>query len=187
MGGGSVHNLNLSQLTMNNSSPTRSTLPVSKCPIYSNVLRSTVTQTSIKSLANSPTSSEMAVAHKSSQSRQQAETTVTAAKKTPTNMLNTIKIIQEGDDIRICIDDGNIEIVTNRNNDRKVISLSPQCERRKPPVLASNSSHVTDSFERTSNRLPSPIPISRDREASFSTSSNNDDNKIISKLLDIEI
>jgi hypothetical protein len=42
---------------------------------------------------------------------------------------NKIQIIQDGDDIRINID-GNIEILTNRVNDRKVISLSPQCARK---------------------------------------------------------
>lgn len=45
------------------------------------------------------------------------------------NSKNTIQIIQDGDDIRISID-GNIEILTNRNNDRRVISLSPQCARK---------------------------------------------------------
>ena len=47
--------------------------------------------------------------------------------KTPNK--NKIQIIQDGDDIRINID-GNIEILTNRVSDRKVISLSPQCARK---------------------------------------------------------
>ena len=42
---------------------------------------------------------------------------------------SSIQIVQEGDDIRICID-GNIEILTNRFNDRKVISLSPNIVKK---------------------------------------------------------
>ena len=40
-----------------------------------------------------------------------------------------IQIIQSGDEISINID-GRIEILTNRANDRKVISMAPQCSRR---------------------------------------------------------
>ena len=42
---------------------------------------------------------------------------------------SSIQIVQDGDDIRINID-GNIEILTNRFNDRKVISLSPRLARK---------------------------------------------------------
>ncbi len=42
---------------------------------------------------------------------------------------NKIQIFQEGDDLRINIDD-NIEIFTNRTSDKRVISLSPQCTRK---------------------------------------------------------
>ena len=41
----------------------------------------------------------------------------------------SIQIIQDGEEISIKID-GNIEIVTNRLTDRRVISISPQCPRR---------------------------------------------------------
>ena len=62
---------------------------------------------------------------------------------------NKIQIVQEGDDIRISIDDGNIEILTNRLNDRKIISLSPQVSKKvlnknnqqeKPKISSSNES-----------------------------------------------
>lgn len=42
-----------------------------------------------------------------------------------------IQIIQNGDEICINID-GKIEILTNRSNDRKIISMSPQVRRRCP-------------------------------------------------------
>jgi len=42
---------------------------------------------------------------------------------------NKIQIFQEGDDLRINIDDS-IEIFTNRTSDKRVISLSPQCNRK---------------------------------------------------------
>lgn len=45
------------------------------------------------------------------------------------NSHSGIQIIQNGDEISISID-GKIEILTNRSNDRKVISMSPSSNRR---------------------------------------------------------
>jgi hypothetical protein len=50
---------------------------------------------------------------------------------------NTIQIIQDGDDIRINID-GKIKIVTSRNSDRRMISFSPQTQRRNAGTRSSS-------------------------------------------------
>lgn len=124
-----------------------------------NSLKSTLTQTSLKSLI-SPASENRRplVGTVDAETPVTTETTKAVNRKhagkaappppppqtTTTMSGNTIKIIQDGDDIRICIDDANIEIVTNRSNDRKVISLSPQCERRKASPGQINAA-LTDS------------------------------------------
>ena len=64
------------------------------------------------------------------------------------NKNSTIQIIQDGDDIRINID-GNIEIVTNRLNDRKVISLSPQCARKMSNIKALTKSDAETAISDT--------------------------------------
>ena len=56
---------------------------------------------------------------------------------------STIQIVQDGDDIRINID-GNIEIVTNRFNDKRIISLSPRVMRK----MSSGGNNKLDSTNR---------------------------------------
>ena len=58
---------------------------------------------------------------------------------------NSIRIVQDGDEIIINIDDG-IEIVTNRSTDRRVISLSPQCYRKTATPVTSTSSMQTPTL-----------------------------------------
>jgi hypothetical protein len=70
----------------------------------------------------------------SDQQKQNSLSNISSPKTTPKT--NTIQIIQDGDDIRISID-GNIEILTNRSTDKRIISLSPQCSRK----LAINQSN----------------------------------------------
>lgn len=57
-----------------------------------------------------------------------------------------IQIIQNGDEICINID-GKIEILTNRSNDRKIISMSPQVRRRCPVDNSNQKKSDTNNQE----------------------------------------
>ncbi|CAF0772283.1 unnamed protein product [Brachionus calyciflorus] len=57
----------------------------------------------------------------------------------PSSSKNSIQIFQDGDDIRIKIDES-LEIVTNRVNDKKIISLSPMCSRKSSESIVSKES-----------------------------------------------
>lgn len=61
-----------------------------------------------------------------------------------------IQIIQNGDEICINIGD-NIEILTNRSNDRKVISLSPQMTRKKHPLQLQQQEKNSNAISTTTN------------------------------------
>jgi hypothetical protein len=79
---------------------------------------------------------------------------------------NTIQIIQDGDDIRINID-GNIEILTSRNSDRRMISLSPQVQR-KHTEPRSNSRHKNTNQKKTKN-----VNNQAQQQPSFDVSNQN--------------
>lgn len=71
---------------------------------------------------------------------------------------NTIKITQDGDDIRINID-GNIEIITSRHSDKRIISLSPQPGRHKieestVEVANQQDQQLAAKIEQNSDKLP---------------------------------
>ena len=115
----------------------------------------------------------------SDQQRQQSLSNLNSPKTMPKT--NTIQIIQDGDDIRISID-GNIEILTNRSTDRRIISLSPQCSRKS--AINQSNEQLNDYGSVTENNYNNINNISNTNSTSTTTvntsNSNNNSNNATS-------
>jgi hypothetical protein len=78
------------------------------------------------------------------------------------NKNSTIQIVQDGDDIRINID-GAIEILTNRFNDKKVISLSPRILRKIPSGNKIETTSQKESFKESGEPIADKLRIDGDQ------------------------